>query len=126
MKRELLITLSVLVPTLFLVLIGVIVCLVRRLMTRSGTVAYDRIMHELDDEEMEFKQAIEMKNRNGSRVSSARQVHSAVGDDDDDDEGDELTGFDLDDDIELGSKDMYGVFSILYKNICVFCIPHSF
>ena len=46
---------AVIVPVALVVLVAVIVCLIRQLMDRSkmGSVVYDRISHELDDEEVE-------------------------------------------------------------------------
>ena len=100
MKKELLITIAIVVPIVFVLLVAIIVCLVRRLMNRntSGSIVYDRISHELDEEEVAFKNAIEMKNRNDN-------IFRSVGNESDDEE-DELYGFELDDDSGFGSKDM--------------------
>lgn len=88
---------AVIVPVALVVLVAVIVCLIRQLMDRSkmGSVVYDRISHELDDEEMEFKRSIEMRNASSTVYGNVEY-----------DEDDELYGFDMDDDMDFGEKDM--------------------
>ena len=54
MEKTLAIIIAIAVPIALIVLVAVVVCLIRRFMDKSrmGSVVYDRISHELDDEEV--------------------------------------------------------------------------
>ena len=54
MEKGLAITIAITVPIALVVLVALVVCLIRRFMDKSrmGSVMYDRISHELDDEEV--------------------------------------------------------------------------
>ena len=56
MEKNTAIIIAVAVPLALVVLVAIIVCLIRRLMDKSkmGSVVYDRISHELDDEEVKL------------------------------------------------------------------------
>lgn len=54
MEKTLAIIIAITVPIALIVLVAIVVCLIRRFMDKSrmGSVVYDRISHELDDEEV--------------------------------------------------------------------------
>ena len=54
MEKSLAIIIAVTVPIAIVVFVGIVVCLIRRYLDKSrmGSVMYNRISHELDDEEV--------------------------------------------------------------------------
>ena len=64
--------------------------------SRFQTISYDRINHELDEEEVEFKNSIEMSNNYKQLISNKINQY--------DDSDDELNS--LDEETQFGTKDM--------------------
>ena len=90
--------LEIFLPILFIILVTIIIFLIKRIYdkSRSHTISYDRINHELDEEEVEFKNSIEMSNNYKQLISNKINQY--------DDSDDELNS--LDEETQFGAKDM--------------------
>ena len=58
-KTTIAITLGIIIPIIVISFIGIVICVMRRMRMASRNYGYNKVKHDLDDEEIEFKKMLD-------------------------------------------------------------------